>query len=1028
MNRHGAGQSHSQPHSHSRGGGGGRGRGGSMNGASNRERERDTAKEGTRGSWSNGPPAAALQNGHNGHNGQAPHKNSRPHPNSHSQPPINDTLSCLFLHLVGTHVTATSRDGTVYEGILHTLTTSPELGVVLAVARVLSKPESTLQGKNGTAALSSATINSLVILPKDLVALTCLDADLSHAKDIAADAFQTDAAIGARMGEFGKERELVQWADDAVEDENRENSLGSAGTKWDQFAANERLFGVETDFREEIYTTIIDKSDPNFKKKEAEALRLAKEIESGFGKTDNIHLLEERNLIVPDDGTNEEDKYSSVIRKSDQPKPDNVYIPPAARKANSKSNINNVNHGNNRTSMPSSSSKDSNKPKPEIAVSTTSKPPANANNELKHSLKTAPATSKAIEIPDPANVPQHHQQPRSKSPSRTPNLQSAKLSANVPQNGGSKSGRVSPATDAKKSSPTASTAVSSGAEGGRPGVAAALSYAAKVAAERGGKKEDSLGKLPAKSKENAASHGRDFVGESYQIFQKFAENQRMQIKKPLREAMTKSKPEMLSELKAFSTDFKLPMPFPADLKDIIKKVPESQPVVEGTAAAGSSSSTHPTSSKSPSLARPASFNARNVSEKAGAPVRNGSVNSASATNTAGTVPSSAGPAVPSGSETSAAATQKDEGETGTSEKSASKFKFNLSAVEFTPSFGPSGSSPVPQSQNLNDKPRPQSMSGTSKGPVRNNSGGYAKGYQKNYGQQHFRPQFTQQGYDENGGYMPQMDPNQPFYYPMQGGPYPAQYRPIMPGPRPGFMPPGMHPSQAMMGPGGVQYMMPYGVPPGAMMQPMMGMPGVPVPMYVRPVTPHPAQPNASQPSGAGNSGKNGPPTPTSTALQMQPHSPNPSGTSNAAAPSQASGGTQPQMIPFRPPPQSGVPISEGYVSPQNRSPYMMGPPPPGHDPMYPPPPPGMMGYPPPQGYYPGHPGMMVPMVWTGDPMQMAEMQQHMMQPGMHPMPMHMMAHEMHDGEEEELEGEELHENGKDDEEEELEMDAGLEES
>ena len=54
------------------------------------------------------------------------------------------------------------------------------------------------------------------------------------------------------------------------------------GEKWDQFAENEKRFGVKTDFHEELYTTVLDKSGADFKKKEEQAARLAKEIEKVF--------------------------------------------------------------------------------------------------------------------------------------------------------------------------------------------------------------------------------------------------------------------------------------------------------------------------------------------------------------------------------------------------------------------------------------------------------------------------------------------------------------------------------------------------------------------------------------------------------------------------------------------------------------------------------------------------------------------------------------------------------------------------
>jgi PAB1-binding protein PBP1 len=83
----------------------------------------------------------------------------------------------------------------------------------------------------------------------------------------------------------------------------------STGGAWNQFEANERLFGIKTDYDENIYTTTIDKSKPDISKRYAEADRKAREIEGSA--TNNTHVEEERvmdNLAVDDSGQTEEDK------------------------------------------------------------------------------------------------------------------------------------------------------------------------------------------------------------------------------------------------------------------------------------------------------------------------------------------------------------------------------------------------------------------------------------------------------------------------------------------------------------------------------------------------------------------------------------------------------------------------------------------------------------------------------------------------------------------------------------------------
>jgi PAB1-binding protein PBP1 len=93
--------------------------------------------------------------------------------------------------------------------------------------------------------------------------------------------------------------------------ENADGSLeGSAGTgRWDQFAENERLFGLKTDYDENIYTTKIDKSHPQYKERMAAAERKAREIEHSVATTS--HVAEERVMDYAggdDKGADEEDK------------------------------------------------------------------------------------------------------------------------------------------------------------------------------------------------------------------------------------------------------------------------------------------------------------------------------------------------------------------------------------------------------------------------------------------------------------------------------------------------------------------------------------------------------------------------------------------------------------------------------------------------------------------------------------------------------------------------------------------------
>jgi len=107
-------------------------------------------------------------------------------------------------------------------------------------------------------------------------------------------------------------------------------SSGNAG--WNQFTANEKLFGVKTSFDEELYTTKLDRSGADFAERAKRAQTLANEIlrvrrnhfsrcqiftEASQGETNNPHIMEERIMNnVEDNGVDQEDKYVAYLTLS----------------------------------------------------------------------------------------------------------------------------------------------------------------------------------------------------------------------------------------------------------------------------------------------------------------------------------------------------------------------------------------------------------------------------------------------------------------------------------------------------------------------------------------------------------------------------------------------------------------------------------------------------------------------------------------------------------------------------------------
>ena len=121
--------------------------------------------------------------------------------------------------------------------------------------------------------------------------------------------FRTDAAIS--NSRFGAERSLKAWVPDASYEIDGSLEKQGSGGAWDQFAENERLFGLKTDYDENIYTTAIDKSHPQYKERLAAAERKAREIERSVASTS--HVAEERvmDFVGGDDQRDEEDKYAT---------------------------------------------------------------------------------------------------------------------------------------------------------------------------------------------------------------------------------------------------------------------------------------------------------------------------------------------------------------------------------------------------------------------------------------------------------------------------------------------------------------------------------------------------------------------------------------------------------------------------------------------------------------------------------------------------------------------------------------------
>ncbi|KAK9466297.1 hypothetical protein V1512DRAFT_208906 [Lipomyces arxii] len=242
---------------------------------------------------------------------------------------LYDRLLYLLIRSLGSNVIATVRSGARYSGVLSSAQTHDDLGVVLRFARQIAAPP----GEELEEAAKTLVVSTLVIQPKDLLDIKILEVNLTDRNG-----FRTDADISKTFTPQSKERELQPWKPDDAgpSDESLDDMATSSSSRnWDQFAVNEKLFGVQSTFDENLYTTKLDKSHPQYKERLAAAEKIAREIE-GSSHNGNVHMAEERGIVIDDSGADEEDKYSGVVRDNAtlsglQSGNANRYTPPALR-------------------------------------------------------------------------------------------------------------------------------------------------------------------------------------------------------------------------------------------------------------------------------------------------------------------------------------------------------------------------------------------------------------------------------------------------------------------------------------------------------------------------------------------------------------------------------------------------------------------------------------------------------------------------------------------------------------------------
>uniref|UniRef100_A0A2D3VJU2 LsmAD domain-containing protein n=1 Tax=Ramularia collo-cygni TaxID=112498 RepID=A0A2D3VJU2_9PEZI len=250
----------------------------------------------------------------------------------------HDRSLFLLAHFVGKVAIITVKNGEQYSGVMSGASLeSPKPQYILKMTRRLQSggpPQTNGASDQAGEYVGEGDDHAMgfdIQDTADLFVSNVTTAAAPSQQNGSAGSFLTDTQISNKEAHAGRARELQRW-EAGAESSAADMSLGDPNDRsWDQFAANERLYGVQTTYDENMYTTAIDRNTPEFRRKQAEADRIAREIEGSAPA--NAHIAEERRRDASrDDGGDEEDKYSGVRRESALPKrAQGAYVPPSQR-------------------------------------------------------------------------------------------------------------------------------------------------------------------------------------------------------------------------------------------------------------------------------------------------------------------------------------------------------------------------------------------------------------------------------------------------------------------------------------------------------------------------------------------------------------------------------------------------------------------------------------------------------------------------------------------------------------------------
>ncbi|KAL9059566.1 MAG: hypothetical protein Q9162_001071 [Coniocarpon cinnabarinum] len=242
----------------------------------------------------------------------------------------HDRLLFLSACAVGHYATIATNAGETFRGIFSGA--SLEKSATRYVLKMTTRSSTSKDGSANGAVTAGQYVGHgddhvMTFDPVDIAVCTFSDLQISKTSSRMANgnigSFKTDTDISGNLAI--RERELKPW--DASTDGTVDASLNANGhAAWDQFEANERLYGVKTDYDENMYTTSIDRSHPTYRQRALAADRKAREIEGATNS--NVHRAALENDM------DEEEKYANGVNRDTPPlisSNPNSYKPPARR-------------------------------------------------------------------------------------------------------------------------------------------------------------------------------------------------------------------------------------------------------------------------------------------------------------------------------------------------------------------------------------------------------------------------------------------------------------------------------------------------------------------------------------------------------------------------------------------------------------------------------------------------------------------------------------------------------------------------